>query len=65
MHGAERRTGLVSADLRQDAPLGIRFTASKDTERAVIASITSGTQAEQHPQLVAGLVLERVRLLFG
>jgi hypothetical protein len=52
--------GVISATFTQEGSLGMRLTVHEETGAVLLAAINKGTQAEQHPQLRAGLVVTAV-----
>ena len=55
-----RAPGVVAVTFTQPGPLGLKFAPNRQRQAIELLGVNPGTQAEQHRQLVAGLVLEAV-----
>jgi hypothetical protein len=52
--------GPVSVTFTEAGSLGLKFTPNKQTGDVELLQVNPGTQAERHPQLAAGLILQNV-----
>ena len=52
--------GAVSVTFREHGTLGLKFTPNKQTGNIELLAINPGTQAERHPALRPGLILQTV-----
>lgn len=50
----------ISVNFTKPGSLGLKFTHNRETDEVEILQINPGTQAEAHPQLAPGLILQSV-----
>ena len=58
--GASPNPEIIAVTLTEPGPLGLKFTPNKQTGNIELLRVNADTQAETHPQLSAGLILQSV-----
>lgn len=58
--GALPHEGLYTATFRKAGSLGLKLNTHATSGRTVVVHINAGSQAEDHPQVTAGLLLQSV-----
>eukprot|EP01044_Picomonas_judraskeda_P004831 COSAG03_NODE_434_length_7933_cov_12.379755_7_plen_727_part_00 len=53
-------SGIIAVTFTAPGTLGLKFTPNKQTGHIELLQVNPGTQAERHPQLSAGLILQSV-----